>query len=82
MTINSGNEYPLNKKDYASRFLETLRYLHSTYTKFPKFMIEIMAENFGVPSSEIKELISRFKRNGTLILIKNEGYCYQLNMNL
>ena len=80
MIVSSNNEHPINEKGYVSRFLRALQYLHSIYTKFPKFMIEIIAENFGVPSPEVKELINVFKRNGVLILIKNEGYCYQLNM--
>jgi len=43
-------------------------------------MIEIMAENFGVPPLEAKELINEFKKKETLRLIKNEGYCYQLRV--
>lgn len=79
--IANMNRKPLyNENEYARIFLKALRHLHSLYTKFPKFMIEIMAENFGVPSSEVKELISLYKRRGFLILVKNEGYCYQLNI--
>lgn len=79
MIVSRSNEHPISEKGYVNRFLKALRYLHRIYTKFPKFMIEIMAENFGVPSPEVKELISRFKKSGFLILVKNEGYCYQLN---
>jgi len=79
MIVRYNNEKPIKEKVHKSRFIEALRYLHSIYAKFPKFMIEIMAENFGVLSPEVKELISRFKKSGFLILVKNKGYCYQLN---
>jgi len=45
-------------------------------------MIEIVAENYGIPSEEVKELISTFMRNGILKILKNEGYYYELNENL
>lgn len=67
------------KLDYKERFLEALKFLQNTYKKFPKFMIEIIAENHGIPSSEVEELISIFKRNGILKILQNEGYYYQLS---
>ena len=42
-------------------------------------MIEIIAENHGIPASEVEELISIFNRNGVLKILKNEGYYYQLS---
>ena len=66
--------------DYSNLFMEALQYLQSTYNKFPKFMIEIIAEQYGIPSPEIKELINFFLRKGILKIIKNEGFYYQLNL--
>ena len=65
--------------DYTNRFLEVLQYLQSTYEKFPKFLIEIIAENFGIPSSEVKELIYLFRKKGMLKILKDEGYYFQLH---
>ncbi|MFX0033778.1 MAG: hypothetical protein ACFE8E_15265 [Candidatus Hodarchaeota archaeon] len=66
--------------DYSEKFLEALQYLQHTYKKFPKFMIEIMAENYGIPPTEISELIYIYRKNGTLKILKNEGYYYQLSV--
>ena len=46
--------------DYSNLFMEALQYLQSNYKKFPKFMIEITAEQYGIPSAEIKNLINFF----------------------
>ncbi len=64
--------------DYSDKFLEGLHYLATTYRKFPKFMIEIIAENYGIPSSKIKELIYKFRKEGVLVIVKNEGYTFIL----
>ena len=64
--------------DYSNKFLEVLHYLTMTYRKFPKFMIEIIAENYGIPSSKIKELINKFRKEGILNIVKNEGYTFIL----
>ncbi|MFX1571595.1 MAG: hypothetical protein ACFFB0_02520 [Promethearchaeota archaeon] len=65
--------------DYSEIFLEMLQFLQNTYKKFPKFMIEVMADNFGIPSSEIKPLIRKFRKEGILLILKNEGYTFTLN---
>lgn len=64
--------------DYSNKFLEVLHYLSTTYRKFPKFMIEIISENYGIPSSKIKELIYKFRKEGILVIVKNEGYTFIL----
>ncbi len=69
----------LSEIDYSGRFLEALHSLQKNYKKFPKFMIEIIAENYGIPSPEVKKLISLFRRNGMLKILKNEGFYYKLN---
>ncbi|MFX1380231.1 MAG: hypothetical protein ACFFA4_14180 [Promethearchaeota archaeon] len=65
--------------DYSGRFLEALHSLQKSYKKFPKFMIEIIAENYGIPPLEVRKLFNIFRRNGMLKIIKNEGFYYQLN---
>ena len=64
--------------DYSHKFLEALEYLHSTYRKFPKFMIEIIAEEYGIPNTEVKELINTYTKNGILKIQRSEGFYYKL----
>ena len=64
--------------DYSNKFLEALDYLQSTYRKFPKFMIEIIADEFGIPSNEVKELINTYTKNGILKIQRSEGFYYKL----
>jgi DNA-binding IscR family transcriptional regulator len=65
--------------DYSNKFLEALNYLKSTYKKFPKFMIEIIAEENGIPNNEVKKLINTYTKNGILKIQRSEGFYYQLN---
>lgn len=67
--------------DYSETFLEMLQFLQLTYKKFPKFMIEVMAENYGIPFKEIKPLMHKFRKEGILLMLKNEGYTFTLNKN-
>ena len=69
----------LSEIDYSERFLEALHSLQKSYKKFPKFMIEIIAENYGIPSIEVKKLFNTFRRKGILKILKNEGFYFQLN---
>ncbi|MFX1464792.1 MAG: hypothetical protein ACFFBF_17375 [Promethearchaeota archaeon] len=69
----------LSEKNYSEKFMETLLFLQKSYKKFPKFMIEIIAENHGIPPQEVKKLINIFRRNGVLKILKNQGFNYQLN---
>jgi len=65
--------------DYSETFLEMLHFLQITYKKFPKFMIEVMAENYGIPRKEVKPLMLKFRKKGILFILRNEGYTYTLN---
>jgi len=67
--------------DYSEIFFEMLKFLQRTYRKFPKFMIEIMAENYGIPIKEIKPLLNKFRKEGILLIMKDEGYTFTLNKN-
>ena len=69
----------LSETDYSEKFLEALHFLQNSYKKFPKFMIEIIAEDFGIPPPEVKKLFTIFRRKGILKILKNEGFSYQLN---
>ncbi|TET61093.1 MAG: hypothetical protein E3J52_02060 [Promethearchaeota archaeon] len=65
--------------DYDETFLKMLQFLQLTYNKFPKFMIEIMAEKYGIPLKEIKPLMLKFRKKGILQILKEEGYTFKLN---
>ncbi len=65
--------------DYDETFLRMLQFLQLTYNKFPKFMIEIMAEKYGIPLKEIKPLMLKFRKKGILQILKEEGYTFKLN---
>ena len=69
----------LSEIDYSKKFIEALHSLQKSYKKFPKFMIEIIAENYGIPPLEVRKLFNIFRRNGMLKIIKNEGFYFQLN---
>ncbi|MCK4371048.1 MAG: hypothetical protein KAW03_08260 [Candidatus Lokiarchaeota archaeon] len=65
--------------DYDETFLKMLQFLQLTYNKFPKFMIEIMAEKYGIPLKEIKPLMLKFRKKGILQILKEEGYTFKLS---
>lgn len=65
--------------DYDETFLKMLQFLQLTYNKFPKFMIEIMTEKYGIPLKEIKPLMLKFRKKGILQILKEEGYTFKLN---
>ena len=75
-----------NDKDkslgFEGRFTEVLLELSKLYGKFPKYILEIMADNYGIPALELKLLIKSFKKIGVLTVLKNENYYYQLELKL
>jgi len=64
--------------DFKEQFIEILLELSKLYGKFPKYMLEIMAENYEIPALELKLLIKSFKKQGILTELKNENFYYQL----
>ena len=70
---NSDQEF-----DYKRKFNEMLIELSKLYGKFPKYMLEIMAENYNIPRSELCLLINEFKKNNTLIILKESDFYFQI----
>lgn len=68
--------------DFKEQFSEVLLELSKLYGKFPKYMLEIMADNYGIPAVELKLLIKSFKKLGILTVLKNEDFYYQLEIKL
>lgn len=63
-----------NKNDYSEKFKTLLKKLSTMYKKFPKFMIEIMAEDYEIPMAEINILINEFEKKGVLIPLRNNYF--------
>ena len=68
--------------NFEGRFIEVLLELSTLYGKFPKYMLEIMADNYAIPALELNLLIKSFKKRGILTVLKNENYYYQLELKL
>ena len=70
------------KSDFTEQFNEVLLELSKLYGKFPRYMLEIMADNYGIPELELKLFIRSFKKQGILTVLKNESFYYQLDVEL
>ncbi|MBA7480618.1 hypothetical protein ES705_03150 [subsurface metagenome] len=66
-------------KSYEVKFKEMLLKLSNLYGKFPMYMLKIMAENYGIPTSKLTELVRGSKKAGLLTVSKDENYYYKLN---
>jgi len=71
--INNDQEF-----DYKGRFNEMLMELSKLYGKFPKYLLEIMAENYGIPHSELCVLINEFKKNNILVIVKEADSYFEV----
>jgi len=71
--INNEQEF-----NYKRKFNEMLMELSKLYGKFPKYMLEIMAENYGIPHSELCVLINEFKKNKILIVVKDLDFYFKV----
>jgi len=60
--------------DLISKFEKMLHEISDSYTEFPFYVFEIMAENFGIPLSELKILIKNFLKKGFLIGLKDKFF--------
>jgi transcriptional antiterminator Rof (Rho-off) len=90
--INTSDKIPkkqnlrsLPKENFKKRnetdvkFKALLYNLANLYGKFPRYMIEIMAENNGISSGEIPRLIEIFEKQGILVQLKDDGLYYQIS---
>jgi len=66
------------ESDYKGKFNEMLMELSKLYRKFPKYLLEIMAENYGIPHSELSMLINEFKKNEILIVVKDADFYFEV----
>ena len=69
---NEGNE-----DDYLDTFKKMLLELSKSYKEFPLYLIEIMADNYNIPDTELKLLIRNFQKQGILTRLHNYSYKIQ-----
>ena len=83
--LKKQNLLSLSKGDFKKRneagvkFKALLYNLSNLYGKFPRYMIEIMAENSGISGEEIPHLIEIFEKQGILVQLKDDGFYYQIS---
>jgi len=63
--------------ELTEKFKRMLIEISKTYKEFPNYIIEVMADNYGIPESEIKVLTRYFLKEGFLIRLEN--YFYSIN---
>ncbi len=68
-----------DEPDNSLKFKTLLLNLSKLHRKFPAYMIEIMAEDIGIPSHEIPRLIKKFKKKGFLIPLKDAQFYYKIS---
>ncbi len=59
---------------FLEKYKKILLKISSLYHKFPLYVIEVMADNFGIPSSEIKILTRSLLKEGIIIKINSNSY--------
>jgi hypothetical protein len=66
--------------DYTGKFNEMLLELSKLYERFPKYMLEIMAQSYGIPALQVKDLVRNAILSGKLFKNGDDDlyYKYQL----
>ncbi len=62
------------ENDYLYKFKKMLIELSEMYSEFPFYIIEMMAEEYGIPDSEVKLMTPMFVKQGILIRLNNNSY--------
>lgn len=60
------------------KFQEMLIDISKTYKKFPSYVFEVKAEEYGIELSELKMLVHTFQREGILIRLSDNVYSVNL----
>lgn len=68
-----------NEEEYDQKFKEMLIEISKLHKSFPFYIIEIMADNYGIPKSELRLLTRQFERLGMLERLKD--YTYKVKFN-
>ena len=72
------HKMPLNSDeidiDYSKAFKALLKDLFLKFTRFPGYMILMMAPEYYIPEPEVSLLLSTFTQKGYLIALQNDYY--------
>jgi len=63
-----------NDDKLAHKFRKMIDEISESYDKFPFYVLEIMAENYAIPSSELRFLVKNSLKEGFLIRLKKNSY--------
>jgi hypothetical protein len=63
-----------SSEETTRQFKKMLKEIYSAYKKFPYYIIEIMAENYGILASELKGLTKNFQKKGILKQLDDNSY--------
>ena len=63
-----------NGNEYAAKFKEMMLEISGLYREFPYYILEIMAENYAIPLSELKLLLRNSQKKGYLIRSGHNSY--------
>jgi hypothetical protein len=66
-------------EEYLEKFNLLLKELSQRYTSFPLYLIEVMALNYDIPNSILKELICKFITNKTILKNNDNYYSFRLS---
>ena len=63
-----------NDDELEKVFRKMIHEISESYDKFPFYVLEIMAENYAIPSSELRLLVKNSLKEGFLILLPDNSY--------
>lgn len=72
---NNGNK----ELEFTNKFIDILIELSKSYKEFPRYLIEIMADNYAIPQPELSLLIRHFREKGILTISSSKAYYYKVN---
>jgi hypothetical protein len=65
--------------DYMGKFNEILVKLAKLYERFPQYVLEIMAQDYGIPTSELNTLVRSAIKSGKLVKYGEGELYYKYN---
>lgn len=79
---NEFNQVEIDKdqeeEDYSNQFKDMLKEISSTYKKFPDYVLEVMADNYMIPHSQLNFLTKQFQDKGILKRLADSNYTINL----
>lgn len=63
-----------SEEDFSEQFTIMLKEIASTYKSFPGYVIEVMADNYMIPHSQLKFLKKQFETKGILKKLSDNSY--------